>query len=89
VPFRGSVDSTTVQNIVIIAIASILQRKSSYIGLQPYEYIAQSIVAISLHLHQVPQANMLECKLEILLLVPYSIIKTCTFEYAAPEGSVQ
>jgi hypothetical protein len=34
----STVDSTTVQNIVIIAIASILQRKSSYIGLQPYEY---------------------------------------------------
>jgi hypothetical protein len=40
VPFPGSVDSTTVQNVVIIAIASILQRKSSYIGLQPYEYTA-------------------------------------------------
>jgi hypothetical protein len=26
---------------------------------------------MSLHLHQVPQADMLECKLEILLLVPY------------------
>jgi hypothetical protein len=26
---------------------------------------------VSLHLHQVPQADMLECKLEILLLVPY------------------
>jgi hypothetical protein len=38
--FPGSVDSTTVQNIVIIAIASRLQRKSSYIGLQPYEYTA-------------------------------------------------
>jgi hypothetical protein len=44
---------------------------------------------MSLHLHQVPQADMLECKLEILLLVPYSIIKTYTFEYAAPKGSVQ
>jgi hypothetical protein len=32
---------------------------------------------------------MLECRLEILLLVPYSTIKTCTFEYAAPEGSLQ
>jgi hypothetical protein len=44
---------------------------------------------MSLHLHQVPQADMLECKLEILLLVPYSTIKTCIFEYAAPEGLVQ
>jgi hypothetical protein len=26
---------------------------------------------MSLHLHQVPQSDMLECKLEILLLVPY------------------
>jgi hypothetical protein len=40
VPFPGSVDSTTVQNIVIIAIASIIQYKSSYIDLQPYEYTA-------------------------------------------------
>jgi hypothetical protein len=70
-PFPGSVDSTTVQNIVIIAIASILQRKSRYIGLQPYEYTAQGIVAVSLHLHQVPQADMLECRLEILLVIPY------------------
>jgi hypothetical protein len=30
-------DSTTVQNIVIIAIASKLHRKSSYISLQPYD----------------------------------------------------
>jgi hypothetical protein len=70
VPFPGSVDSTTVQNIVIIAIASIIQRKSSYIDLQPYKYTAYNIVAMSLHLHQMPQADMLECKLEILLLVP-------------------
>jgi hypothetical protein len=40
VPFPGSVDSTTVQNIVIIAIASILHRKSNYKGLLPYEYTA-------------------------------------------------
>jgi hypothetical protein len=26
---------------------------------------------MSLHLHQVPQADMFECKLEILLVVPY------------------
>jgi hypothetical protein len=44
---------------------------------------------MSIHLDQVPQADILECKLEILLLVPYSTIKTYTFEYAAPEGSVQ
>jgi hypothetical protein len=44
---------------------------------------------MGLHLHQVPQADMLECKLEILLLVPYSTIKSCMFEYVAPEGSVQ
>jgi hypothetical protein len=71
VPFPGSVDSTTVQNIVIIAIASILQCKSSYIGLQPYEYTTESIVAVTLHLHHVPQADRLECKLEILLVIPY------------------
>jgi hypothetical protein len=29
-------------------------------------------VAMSLHLHHVPQAGMLECKLEILLLMLYS-----------------
>jgi hypothetical protein len=29
-------------------------------------------VAMSLHLHHVPQAAMLECKLEILILVLYS-----------------
>jgi hypothetical protein len=33
-------DSTIVQNIVIIAIVLKLQRKSSYIGLQPYRYTA-------------------------------------------------
>jgi hypothetical protein len=47
-------DSTIVQNIVIIAIVSKLQRKSSYIGLQPYEYTAENIVAMSLRLHHVP-----------------------------------
>jgi hypothetical protein len=31
---------------------------------------------MSLHLHQVPQADMLECKLEILLLVPDLTIHT-------------
>jgi hypothetical protein len=43
---------------------------------------------MSLHLLQVPQANMLECKLEILFIVPHPN-KICMFEYAAPEGSVQ
>jgi hypothetical protein len=37
---------------------------------------------MSLHLHHVPQADMLECRLEILLVVPYPN-KTCTFEYPA------
>jgi hypothetical protein len=32
----------------------------------------ESKVARSLHLHHMPQAAMLECKLEILILVPYS-----------------
>jgi hypothetical protein len=40
-------------------------------------------VAISFHLHHVPQADMLECRLEILLIVPH--LKTYTFEYAAPN----
>jgi hypothetical protein len=39
-------------------------------------------VAMSLHLHHLPHADMLECSLEILLNNPY--LKTCTFEYAAP-----
>jgi hypothetical protein len=64
-------DSTTVQNIVIIAIVSKLQRKSSYISLQPYRFIAKNIVAMSLHLHHVSQADMLECRLEILQIVPH------------------
>jgi hypothetical protein len=42
-----------------------------------------SKVAMSLHLHHVPQADMLECSLEILLNNPN--LKTCTFEYAAPQ----
>jgi hypothetical protein len=46
-------DSTTVQNIVIIAIVSKLPHKSSYIDLQPYRYTAESIMAMSLHLHHV------------------------------------
>jgi hypothetical protein len=39
-------------------------------------------VAMSLYLHHMPQADMLECSLEILLNNPY--LKTCIFEYAAP-----
>jgi hypothetical protein len=64
-------DSTMVQNIVIIAIVSNLQWRSSYIGLQLYKYTAESIVAMSLHLHHVPQVDMLECRLVILLIVPH------------------
>jgi hypothetical protein len=37
---------------------------------------------MSLHLYHVPQADMLECSLEILLNDLY--LKTWTFEYAAP-----
>jgi hypothetical protein len=66
-------NSTTVQNIVIIAIVSKLQCKSSYISLQPFRYTAESIVAMSLHLHHVPQADMLEYRLEILLNMPLAI----------------
>jgi hypothetical protein len=42
-------------------------------------------VARSLHLHHVPQAPMLECKLEILLSVPYSN-KTCTLNMQPQRG---
>jgi hypothetical protein len=41
---------------------------------------------MSLHLHHVPQADMLECSLEILLNNHY--LKTYTFEYAAPQMGV-
>jgi hypothetical protein len=37
---------------------------------------------MSLHLYHGPEADMLECSLEILLNDPY--LKTYTFEYAAP-----
>jgi hypothetical protein len=40
---------------------------------------------MSLHLLQMPQANMLECKLEILFIVS-SRMTICTFEYAAQRG---
>jgi hypothetical protein len=70
-------DSTTIQNIVIIEIVSKLQCKSSYISLQPYKYTAESIMAMSLHLYHVPQADMLECRLEILLIVPHPNKPAC------------
>jgi hypothetical protein len=38
---------------------------------QPYSSIAENKVAMSLHLHRVQQADMLECRLEILLIVPH------------------
>jgi hypothetical protein len=37
---------------------------------------------MSLHLHHVPQADMLEYRLKILQIIPHPN-KTCTFEYAA------
>jgi hypothetical protein len=33
--------------------------------------IAENKVAVSLHLHHVPQIDMLECSLEILLIAPH------------------
>jgi hypothetical protein len=39
-----------------------------------------------LHLHQVPQADMLECKLKILLLVPYSTIKPAHLNMQPQRG---
>jgi hypothetical protein len=44
------------------------------------------MVAVSFHLHQVPQADMLECKLEILLLVPYSTIKPARLNMQLQRG---
>jgi hypothetical protein len=41
---------------------------------------------MSLHLHQVPQADMLECKLKILLLVPYSTIKPAHLNMQPQRG---
>jgi hypothetical protein len=35
---------------------------------QPYSSTAENKVAMSLHLHHVPHAAMLECRLEILLM---------------------
>jgi hypothetical protein len=64
-------DSTTVQNIVIIAIVSKLQRRSSYISLNLTDSQQNNKVAISLRIHHVPQADMLECRLEILQIVPH------------------
>jgi hypothetical protein len=78
-------DSTTVQNIVIIAIVLNLQRRSNY-KYSTLQYTAKSIMAMSLHLRHVPQADTLECRLEILVIVPHP--KTYTFEYAAPIKGV-
>jgi hypothetical protein len=47
-------DSTTIQNIVIIAIVSKLQLRSSYKCLKSYKFTAENKVAMSLHLHHVP-----------------------------------
>jgi hypothetical protein len=74
-------DSTMVQNIVIVAIVLNLQRRSSY-KYSTLQYTAKNIMAMSLHLCHVPQADMLECRLEIIQIVPHP--KTCMFEYAAP-----
>jgi hypothetical protein len=41
---------------------------------------------MSLHLHQVPQAAMLECKLEILILVFYSKWKPARLNMQAQRG---
>jgi hypothetical protein len=64
-------DSTTVQNIVIIAIVSKLQCRSSYTSPKPYRFVAENKVAMSLYLHHVPQADMLECRLKILQIIPH------------------
>jgi hypothetical protein len=63
--------STIVQNIVIIATVSKLQCRSSYISLNITNTQRKNKVAMSPHLHHVPQADMLECRLEILLIVPH------------------
>jgi hypothetical protein len=39
--------------------------------LQPYRYTAKNKIAMSLHLHHVPQVDMLECRLEILQIIPH------------------
>ena len=41
---------------------------------------------MSLHRFEVPQADVLECKLEILSKL--FLGKTCTFEYAAPQMGI-
>jgi hypothetical protein len=40
-------------------------------SLQPYRFTVENKVAMSLHLYHVPQADMLECRLEILQIVPH------------------
>jgi hypothetical protein len=65
-------DSTTIQNIVIIAIVSNITMEIQLYKSQPYRFTAENIVAMSLYLHHVPQADMLECRLEILEIAPHS-----------------
>jgi hypothetical protein len=64
-------NSTTIQNIVIIAIVSNITTQIQLQSLKPYRYTAENNVAMSLHLHYVPQADMLECRFEILLIVSH------------------
>jgi hypothetical protein len=49
------------------------------------QHTAESIVTLSLHLHHVPQADMLECRLEILLIVPLRI-KILHVWICSPKG---
>jgi hypothetical protein len=64
-------DSTIVQNIVIIAIVSNITSQIQLQSLKPYRFTAENKVAMSLHLHHVPQADMLEYRLKILQIVPH------------------
>jgi hypothetical protein len=41
-------------------------------SLKPYRFTAENKVAMSIHLHHVPREDMLECRLEILQIVPHS-----------------
>jgi hypothetical protein len=40
-------------------------------SLKPYRFTTENMVTMSLHLQHVPQADMLEYRLEILLIVPH------------------
>ena len=96
-------DSTTVQNIVIIAIVSnstrwswvhktklttcIVTWTSLNNRVQHKTNTAKIKVAVSLHLHHAPQADMLECRLEILTK-SLLLWVACTFEYAAPMKGI-